>query len=250
MLLLYLDQNYASRIAKHLLGQVGHQPFDQLYERLLALDTLICPVSPFHILELRGGYLCPPFQSFFPTLQRGYWVRPWQEILQRQRISRVVQREDFLTTEGSWDQAADLQPLAWIDDYPLEGHLNKRIRQARTALCERLDLPPEDGTLPFLDILARIMAFRSLNHERDPRSSDLADMLIAATTTPYVDILATDRFVRETLDRTGCGQHVYSGRYPDVYRLLRDLDRRFPSASPPAEATNPAPPDQTKNASS
>lgn len=228
MLLLYLDQNYASRIAKHLLGQTGHQPFDLLYERLCADDTILCPVSPFHILELRGGYLCPPFQSFFPQLQRGLWVRHWQEILQRQQQSRGVHREDFFTTNGSWDDPANLQPLAWIEEYPLEGHLNKRIRQARTALCERLDLPPEDATLPFVDVLARLMAFRSLNNERDPRPSDLADMLIAATTKPYVDILATDRFVREALDRTGLGQGVYSGRYPDLHRLLHDLEQHHP----------------------
>ncbi|MCB9637313.1 MAG: hypothetical protein H6728_10755 [Myxococcales bacterium] len=231
-MLIYLDQNYASRIAKHLLGQQGHQPFDVLYERLLSYEVL-CPASTFHVLELRGGYLCPPFQEFFPKLQRGLWVRPWQDILALQVQHSSARREDFLTSEGSWEHCADLDELAWIEHFALEGHLNKRVKQARNAICEDRKIDPNGPKLPFVETMARLMAFRSMNNQRDPRGSDFADMVIAATTQPYVDILATDRFVREALDRTGLGKGVYSGRYPDVYRLLQDLQDHF---APPAPA--------------
>jgi hypothetical protein len=222
MFLLYLDQNYASRFAKHLLGQPEHQPFDLLYAELLSYEV-ICPASPFHVLELREGYLKPAFLEFFPKLQRGYWVRPWEAILSAQRERRGLVREDFLTQDGSWEEAASLDALAWIVDLPLEGKLAQRIKAAQLAIVERLDLAPEDTELPFVLTLAQLLAFRSLNTQRQPRSSDLADLLIAASIRPYVDIFATDRFVREAFDRLGQGQGVYSGRHPDVQRLREDL---------------------------
>lgn len=70
-MLLYLDQNYASRIAKFLLGQTSHDHFGTLLKALEGRDVLI-PPSPFHVLELRGGYLLPVFKTFYARFSEGY----------------------------------------------------------------------------------------------------------------------------------------------------------------------------------
>jgi len=82
--------------------------------------------------------------------------------------------------------------------------------------------------LPFARLMSRMLAFRSLDRVRaqgrDPQDSDLADLVMAATVGPYVDGLATDRYVREMLQRVGFERPAYSGRRNDVLRLARDLD--------------------------
>jgi hypothetical protein len=42
---------------------------------------------------------------------------------------------------------------------------------------------------------------------------------MAATVAPYVDVLATDRYLAEMLRRVGHGGPVFSGRRPDVLRM-------------------------------
>jgi len=104
-LLVYLDQNHASRMAKHRLGQRGHEAFGELY--LALKGRVLAPPSPFHVLEtlfpIRGpeekaGYLLPALQDLFSELSQGYWVRPWQEVAVRQE--RGLSREDFLWRGG------------------------------------------------------------------------------------------------------------------------------------------------------
>lgn len=48
-MLVYLDQNHASRMAKHLLGQRGHEAFGRLFQALRG--KALAPPSPFHVLE-------------------------------------------------------------------------------------------------------------------------------------------------------------------------------------------------------
>ena len=100
-MLVYLDQNHASRMAKHLLGQRGHEAFGRLF--LALKGRAIAPPSPFHVLETlfpqrgpeeKAGYLLPALKEVFAALSGGYWVRPWQEVAARQR--RGLHREDLL----------------------------------------------------------------------------------------------------------------------------------------------------------
>ncbi len=222
-MLLYLDQNYASRIAKFLLGQRGQEHFGTLYEALLSRD-LIVPPSPFHVLELREGYLLPTFKSFFADFSRGYWVRPWQEVLQGQVEHGGLELEDLLSPEGSWERAADLGPLEDILDLDLQGSFLERSWRAKDELCQLLGKHETHGySLPFVRLLSRLLAFRSLEAERYARPSDLTDLVMAATVGPYVDVLATDRYVREIMQRVGYEGQVYSGRRHEVLRLVAML---------------------------
>ena len=233
--LLYLDQNYASRVSKFLLGQPSHEPFGVLYEALEPAQVLI-PPSPFHVLELRGGYLLPSFRSFYARFSRGLWVRPWAEVVRRQAARGGLARDDLLSSEGDWDTAAELSPLEDILDLGLAGGFQGRTRSARHALYERLnlglDFSTDEGaarTPPFVWLLSRMLAFRSLERERYTRPSDLTDFVMAATVGPYVDILATDRYMREVMGRVGHGSasyrggEAYSGRRHEVLALAARL---------------------------
>jgi len=217
--LLYLDQNYASRVAKFLLGQASHEHFGALYGVLERVRPLI-PPSPFHVLELRGGYLLPTFRNFYARFSKGYWVRPWQEVAARQAARSEVKLEDLLTCEGSWAAPADLEPLAGILELPLGGSFLERTWAAQDDLRARLGLP---HPTPFVGLLAKLLAFRSLEAERYARPSDLLDLVMAATVGPYVDALATDRYLREMLGRVGYPRPVYSGRRHEVERLTLHL---------------------------
>lgn len=238
MFLLYLDQNYASRIAKYLLHQPDQEPFDRLYHRLLTLDIVV-PPSPFHVFELRGGYLTPPFHFFFEDLRKGFFVRPWEDILQAQ-IDRLtadpsacaVVREDFLIPRSSWEgvRPAALEPFSFLLSLHLDGPFPSRLRQAGYALAMAFSIRLSDPMLlPFVRVLSHLLTWRSLNPERSPSSSDLADLVIAATVLPYVDIFATDRFVREAIVRKNLHPATFSGRVSDALRLLDTLDTLFPS---------------------
>ena len=243
--LLYLDQNYASRVSQFLLGQPSHDPFGLLYEALEPAQVLI-PPSPFHVLELRGGYLLPSFGSFYARFSRGLWVRPWGEVVRRQAARQKsgggLHREDLLSSEGDWEAAAELGPLEDVLILELTGGFLERARSARQALYERLDLgltfnglafDTDEGAIhtpPFVWLLSRMLAFRSLERERYTRPSDLADLIMAATVGPYVDILATDRYLlREVMGRVGhrsapyLGGEVYSGRRHEVLALAARL---------------------------
>ena len=233
--LLYLDQNYASRVSKFLLGQPGHGPFGLLYEALEPARVLV-PPSPFHVLELRGGYLLPSFRSFYARFSRGLWVRPWAEVVQRQAARGALVRDDLLSSEGDWEIAAELRPLEDILGLEFAGGFLERTRSARQALYERLELgldfDKDEGaarTPPFVWLLSRLLAFRSLEPERYTRPSDLTDLIMAATVGPYVDILATDRYLREVMARVGHGSafyrggEVYSGRRHEVLALAARL---------------------------
>lgn len=223
-MLLYLDQNYASRIGKYLLQQPDHEEFGRLYDVLLEQDIIV-PPSPFHALELRGGYLLPVFQEFFPKISKGYWVRPWQDILELQKSTLEIKPLDLLTRTGSWEEIADLSLLSEIVTLTFSGSLKKRISDAASALLAMLQLPtPEALRYPFIDTLSRLLAFRSLNEERHPHDSDLADLVIAATIRPYAPLLATDRFISEGLKRLGIGGGSFSARRHDVLRLIAMLN--------------------------
>lgn len=224
MIIAYLDQNYVSRIAKFLMGQSGHEVFGELYTALQG-SAYIFPASPFHVLELQGGYLLPGFQEIFGQLSKGYWVYHWQEVLAHQLQHERLSPEDLIYQKEDpslWEQEADLSPLEDMVDLPLEGSLNARTRQAQGWLRGKLDITAQQ-TPPFLDTLSRCLAFRSLNTERQPHDSDLADLVITATVHPYVTLFGTDRFVREALDRMGMGEGVYSGRTPDLRKLIARL---------------------------
>jgi len=114
--LVYLDQNYASRMAKHLLGQKGHEAFGRLLRAMQG--KALAPPSPFHVLETlfprrdpeaKAGYLLPALKEVFAALSGGYWVRPWQEVALRQE--RGLFREDLLFRGEAWDVPADLSPF-------------------------------------------------------------------------------------------------------------------------------------------
>lgn len=235
-MLVYFDQNYASRVAKYLLGQPSHEHFGQLYRALRAARALPAelrpriPPSPFHVLETRGGYLLPVLQELFAEFADGRWVRPWQEVVARQarRLERGagLDRRDLLQRGGDWQRAAELSPLHDLLDAPLEGGFFDRCQRLREDLAARLGVDHEKAlTLPFARLLVRLVAFRSLDRDRDPRPSDLTDLLMAATVGPYVDALATDRYLRETLQRVGFGAPVFSGRRREVLELTGRLRR-------------------------
>lgn len=230
-MLVYLDQNYASRIAKHLLGQGSHEHFGVLYHALLAARDgpsarrPSVPPGPFHVLETRGGYLLPTLQALFEELSDGRWVRPWQEVVARQARRGRLDRRDLLVARGAWGLAATTEPLHDLFDQPLRGGFLQRCQRLREVVGERLGLEPERMRwLPFGQVLVRLVAFRSLDRQRDPRPSDLIDLLMAATVGPYADVLATDRYLRETLQRVGYRRPVFSGRRPEVLRFARELE--------------------------
>ena len=245
-MLVYLDQNYASRVAKYLLGQKGHEPFGELYRVLHAARARPprlrprIPPSPFHVLETRGGYLLPVLKGLYAEFSDGLWVRPWQEVVARQarrldarpegRGSGVrLDRRDLLHTRADWDTPADLRPLDDLLGEPLSGGFFDRCRRLRATLATRLGITPAQArALPFVRLLVRMVAFRSLDRDRDPRPSDLTDLIMAATVGPYVDVLATDRYLRETLQRVGYRTPVFSGRRHEVLRLAAHVENGAP----------------------
>lgn len=222
-MLVYLDQNYASRLAKFLLGQRGQEVFGDLYRAMRARDVL-APPSHFHVLELRGGYLLPTFQGLFAEFAGGWWVRHWQEVVRVQAARGGVEREDLLTRSGSWEEAADLRPLLGLTELRPGEDFFSCAWAFQDELAARLELRRSLGSsLPFIRLLARLLAFRAVEPDRLARDSDLPDLVMAATIAPYADVLATDRYVSETLRRVGFGGAVYSGRAQDVRRLIGAL---------------------------
>jgi hypothetical protein len=222
--LVYLDQNHASRVAKFLLGQRAHAAFGELHRALRETKPLI-PPSPFHVLETRGGYLLPTLQELFAEFSDGYWVRPYQEVVARQVRRGRLDRGDLLHRGGSWSTPATREPLEDLLDLPLEGTLLDRRSAVREALADAFAVAPPQARLPFFDLLARLVAFRSLDDERLERLSDLTDLVMAATVAPYVDALATDRYLAEMLRRVGFDRPLFSGRRPDVLRFADWLQR-------------------------
>ncbi|KGQ21863.1 hypothetical protein [Thermus filiformis] len=243
-MLVYLDQNYASRMAKHLLGQKGHvasrsehlgafgrlflalrgsalAPPSPFYHPSLACAKLGAPVKPFPGLlggphprqgpEEKAGYLLPALKRVFGELSQGYWVRPWLEVAFRQ--TRGVYREDLLWRKGSWEEAADLSPLQGLEE-GLEGPLAEREERVKQRLMERTGLKE----VPFVRLFARLLAQDSLNAARKKRPSDLLDFAMAATLYPYVDLLLTDRYLRALL-----GPRAVGGRKKEVEALLAHL---------------------------
>ncbi|WP_456409972.1 hypothetical protein [Oceanithermus sp.] len=228
-MLVYLDQNYASRIAKHLLALPGQEAFGEVWAALRALGgRAVVPPSPFHVLELHGGYLLPTFRRMFARINQGWWVRPWPDVARRQAEGGSLEREDFLWRRGSWTEPADLAPLWGLLDLELEGDFYQRTAAARSWARQRLGLGRGDEAAPFFPSLGRLVAFLSLERERGERASDLVDVVMAATVVPYADALATDRYLREALVRTGlnAGRHICSGRAAEVRRCARWLQGR------------------------
>jgi len=222
--LVYLDQNYASRIAKYLLALPGQEAFGEVWEALLALgDGVVVPPSLFHALELHGGYLLPTFRRMFAQVNGGWWVRPWQEVARRQVERGGLERDDFLWRQGSWEEPADLSPLWGLLDLELEGDFYQRAAAARAWVRRQLGMPRRAEAAPFFRLLGRLAAFRSLEPVREERPSDLVDVIMVATVAPYVDVIATDRYLREALVRLGEGGRVFSGRNREVRELARFL---------------------------
>jgi hypothetical protein len=222
--LVYLDQNHASRVAKYLLGQRAHAAFGELHRALRETKPLI-PPSPFHVLETRGGYLLPTLQEIFAEFSGGHWLRPYQDVVRRQVERGDLDRDDLLHRGGSWSTSATLEPLKDLLDLPLEGTLLARRSAVREALADAFAVTPPQARLPFFDLLARLVAFRSLDDERLERPSDLTDLVMAATVAPYVDALGTDRYLAEMLRRVGYDRPLFSGRRPDVLRFADWLRR-------------------------
>lgn len=226
-MIVYLDQNYASRIAKHLLALPGQEAFGEVWAALLALGgRAVVPPSPFHVLELHGGYLLPTFRRMFARVSGGWWVRPWADVVRRQVERGGLDREDFLWRRGSWEEPADLAPLWGLLDLELEGDFYQRAAAARGWARRRLGLGRAAEAAPFFDLLGRLVAFRSLERTREERASDLPDVVMAATVVPYADAIATDRYLREALVRVGAEVRVWSGRTGEVRALARWLRAR------------------------
>jgi hypothetical protein len=217
--LVHLDQNYASRIAKHMLGQASHAHFGEVLAALRSAGAC-APASPFHVLETRGGYLLPTLRTLFEELSCGWWIRPWQEVVRRQLVRGAVDLDDLLTRTGDWGTPATLAPVEDLLDLAPTGPAYRRRQRLRTVLAGRLEVPVEDAAAaPSIDLLTRLVVFRASDEERADRPSDLTDLVMAATVAPYVDALATDRYLAEMLRRVGHGGAVFSGRRPDVLRL-------------------------------
>lgn len=221
-MLLYLDQNYASRISKYRLGQKSHEHFGELDEALRSSPVLI-PPSPFHVLELRGGYLLPSFQELFAEFSQGYWVRPWQEVVARQAERKRLEREDLLWRGGNWQDAAEFSVLEGLLECELKGPPVIRAASMRREILARLGFSdrPQHHALAFVRLLAKLVVRHSLDQDRYARPSDLTDLVMAATVGPYVDVLATDRYQREMLERAGYRKKVFSGRRHEVAALTR-----------------------------
>ena len=229
--LVYLDQNYASRVAKFLIGQTSHAAFGEVHGALREARACV-PASPFHVLETRGGYLLPTLETLFADLSGGAWLRPWQEVARRQARRGCLDADDLLTAYGDWEAAATLDPLEDLLEVPLQGGFLRRRLTIRDHVAERFGLAPDAArSLPFFDLLARMVAFRSTDEERIDRPSDLTDLLMAATVAPYVDALATDRYVAEMLARVGHEGPVFSGRRPDVLRFAAWLREAGPKGT-------------------
>ncbi len=221
MRLVYLDQNYASRIAKHLLGQKGHEAFGRLYRALRG--RVLAPPSPFHILEtlypVRGpeekaGYLLPVLKAVFQELGQGYWVRPWLEVAHLQAKGWGL--EALLWRGGDWTTPADLSPLEGLLE-GLRGLPPKEAREeALREVLRRTGLPP----VPLLRLLAELLARVATDPTRRPRPSDPLDLVMAATVYPYVDLLLTDRYVRNLLP-----EKSYGGRQKEVETLVKALEQ-------------------------
>jgi len=224
--LVYLDQNYSSRIAKHLLALPGQEAFGEVWEALLALgERAVAPPSPFHVLELHGGYLLPTFRRMFARVSGGFWVRPWPDVVRRQAQRGALDPSDFLWRRGSWQEPADLAPLWGLLDLELEGDFYQRAAAARAWARRRLGLGRAAEAAPFFQLLGRLVAFHSLERGREPQPSDLVDVIMAATVVPYVDVLASDRYLREVLERVRAEVRVWSGRNREVRTLAHWLRR-------------------------
>lgn len=227
-LLVYLDQNHASRVAKYLLGQPGHDAFGPLY-RALRSAAVVAPASPFHVLETRGGYLLPTLQGLFAQVSSGWWVRPWREVLARQLGEGPGGPEQLLCRGGDWELAAELEPLPGLEHESLPRAPFAARERARELLAERLELDPDAlARAPFARTLVRLLALRAEDRERLPRDSDLADLVMAATVTPYARAVGTDRYLRELLDRCGVEARVFSGRKAEVAAFAVWLERAAP----------------------
>lgn len=215
-MLVYLDQNHASRIAKYLLGQRAHAEFGEVHKLLMRARPLV-PPSPFHVLETRGGYLLPTLKELFAELSQGRWVRPYQEVVRRQAGRGSLDRRDLLSVEGDWNEPANLEPLHDLLEQRIEGRPSLRRESVRKLAAERFGFNPDHASrLPFFSLLGRLVAFRSADAERSAQPSDLTDLIMAATVAPYVDAIATDRYLAELLKRVGYDKPLFSGRRPDV----------------------------------
>lgn len=225
-MLVHLDQNYASRIAKHLLGQASHAHFGEVLAGLRLLEVCV-PASPFHVLETRGGYLLPTLRTLFEELSGGWWTRAWQDVLRRQVARGAVDRDDLLTRTGDWGTPATLEPLEDLLDLAQTGPAVRRRQHLRAVLADRLSFRVQDtAAAPSVDLLTRLVDFRASDAERADRPSDLTDLLMAATVAPYVDVLATDRYLAEMLRRVGHDGPAFSGRRQDVLRFAAWLRAR------------------------
>ncbi|WP_022798200.1 hypothetical protein [Thermus islandicus] len=216
-MLVYLDQNYASRMAKHLLGQKGHEAFGKLLKAMQG--KALAPPSPFHVLETlfpqrgleaKAGYLLPALKEVFAALSGGYWVRPWQEVALRQE--RGLFREDLLFRGEAWEVPADLSPFQGL----LEGLRGLSYGEALEAALREVRARTGLKEVPFTRLLARLLARMASDPTRKPRPSDLLDAVMAATVYPYVDLLLTDRYLRNLLPERSVG-----GRRKEVEALVR-----------------------------
>lgn len=167
------------------------------------------PFTPSEALRKRRVTFYPPCKAFFAELSQGYWVRPWQEVAFRQE--RGLFREDLLWRGGSWETPADLSPFRGLPealkDLPFREALETALKEikARTGLRE----------VPLIRLLAELLARMASDRNRKPRPSDLLDAVMGATVYPYVDLLLTDRYLRNLLPGKSVG-----GRRKEVEALV------------------------------
>jgi len=188
--IVYLDQNYASRMAKHLLGQPGHEAFGRLF--LALKGRALAPPSPFHVLETL-------YPARGPKEKAGYLLPALMEV--------------FLWPGGDWETPADLSPFAGL----LQG-LPEDPLEARAWALEEIQRRTGLREVPFTRLLATLLAESRKDKSRKPRPSDLLDFVMAATVYPYVDRLLTDRYLRNLL-----GKKAVGGRRKEVEALLLSL---------------------------
>lgn len=162
-MLVYLDQNYASRFAKYLRGQPDHAAFGEALRALREVGPTV-PASPFHVRETRGGYLLPTLRALFVELSGGLWVRDPRDVIARQATRGGLDREDLLTPNGDWQTPAEIEEVTPVLAEPLDGPFPRRAARALRTLEVAYGLAAGDAQrAPSLRLFARLLAFRSLD---------------------------------------------------------------------------------------
>lgn len=165
-IVVYLDQNYLSNMAKARIGSIKDEDqtklwqslFDDLKKAVLA-DKIACPASYFHSIEaMYGTRLEEPIREVIDELSWGLEFHPWRSILELQTEDaakvflgkQIEKRECWVTTFQSNPQA------------PVESRMQD-ISGTRVRVNVHITLPKEvveqdrKGKEEFVDIAQELV---------------------------------------------------------------------------------------------